>query len=109
MSTEVMYTDGSVSTFHEGGGATHDGYLAIERLRLITAKSALNIYLKSGGSMQLTANGAQLAIKNVIEPLTGKTYKRSMNGKRDALADCVALLASLEDNAIVLDSTHDIE
>lgn len=109
MSTEVMYTDGSVSTFHEGGGATHDGYLAIERLRLITAKSALNIYLKSGGSMQLTANGAQLAIKNVIEPLTGKTYKRSMNGKRDALADCVALLASLEDNAIVLDSTHDIQ
>lgn len=103
-STEVIYPDGSRSEFRKDGGATHDGYLAIERLRLLTAKSALSIYLRSGGSMQLTANGAQQAIKNVIEPLTGKTYKRSMNGKREALADCEALIYSLENLSVVVDN-----
>lgn len=101
MATEVIFSDGSVATFHDEGGSSHDGPLAIERLRLISARSALSIYLKTGGKMQLTRNGAQLAIQNVIEPLTGVTYKRSMNGKAAALADCEALIAAIEGQAVV--------
>lgn len=97
--SEVIYEDGSMSTFHGQGSSFHDGPLAIERLRLITARSALSIYLRTG--RQLTRNGAQLAIKNVIEPLTGKTYKRSRKGKEEALADCEALIASIEEGAVI--------
>lgn len=96
MSVEVIYPDGSMSTYHEDGGAFHDGRLAIERLRLLTAHSALRTYIESGGLFQLTRNGATLAIKNVIEPLTGKHYKRSMKGKEEAFMDCEMLLADLE-------------
>ena len=42
-----------------------------------------------------------MAVKNVIEPLTGKTYKRSRKGKEEALADCEALLAAIESGAVV--------
>jgi len=101
MDTEVIYQDGSLSTF-AGGGSFHDGPLAIERLRLITAKHALSTYLRTNGAMQLTANGAQLAIKNVIEPITGKTYKRSRNGKEEALADCEMWIDAIEREAVVL-------
>lgn len=99
--SEIIYTDGSMSTFHDGGGSSHDGPLAIERLRLIMAKSALRTYIESGGAWQMTRNGAQMAIKNVIEPLTGKTYKRSMNGKREALEDCESLIAQIEGEAVI--------
>ena len=78
--------------------------LAMERLRLIMAKSALSIYIKSDGKMQVTRNGAALAIENVIAPITGKRYKRSMNGKREALADCEALIAAIEQSAVVLEA-----
>lgn len=101
MSTEVIYPDGSMSTFHEGGGASHSGELAMDRLRLITAMSALQIYIKYNGRMELTRGGAQMAIKNVIEPITGKTYKRSMKGKQEALDDCIALIDMLERSAVV--------
>lgn len=101
MSTEVIYTDGSRSEFHEGGGSSHEGYGAIERIRLLSAISALKVYIKWNGDMQLTRNGAQNAIKHVIEPLTGKTYKRSMNGKKEALADAKSLLAYIEGTAVV--------
>lgn len=101
MNTEVIYPDGSMSTFHDDGGASHSGELAIDRLRLITAMSALQIYMRSGGTFQLTRNGAQMAIKNVIEPITGKTYKRSMKGKQEALDDCIALIDMLERSAVV--------
>lgn len=101
MGTEVLYADGSTSQFHEGGGASHDGDLAIMRLSLLTAKSALDIYIKSEGKWQLTRNGAQLAIQNVLEPLTGKVYKRSMNGKREALQDCIDIIWAIENNAVV--------
>ena len=100
MSKEIIYQDGSMSEFHDGGGSSHQGDLAIERLRLITAQSALTIYIKYEGKMQLTHNGAQNAIKNVIEPLTGKTYKRSMKGKQEALNDCIELLQYLENNTV---------
>lgn len=99
MTTEVLYEDGSTAVFGEGGGSSHDGYLAIERLRLITARSALDLYLRTG--MQLTRNGAHLAIVNVIEPLTGKRYARSRKGKEQALADCCALIEAIETNAVV--------
>lgn len=105
--SEVMYRDGSISQFHDGGGSSHDGPLAIERLRLIMALSALRTYIKSGGKWQVTRNGAQMAIVNVIEPLTGKTYKRSMKGKQEALADCEALLAQIDGDAIILDVTSE--
>lgn len=103
MTTEVIYTDGSVSTFNDGGGF-HAGEQSMNRIRLLTAASALKVYIKSGGRFQVTSNGVQLAIKNVIEPLTGKTYKRSMNGKREALADCLALIAEIEGSAVVYHS-----
>jgi hypothetical protein len=101
MKTEVIYTDGSVSEFHEDGGSSHSGYGAIERLRILTAISALKIYIKYDGNMQLTANGAHNAVKYVIEPLTGKKYKRSMKGKAEALADAEYLLAAIEGAAVV--------
>ena len=101
MSTEVIYSDGSTSTIHANGGSSHVGVTSIDRFRLITAKHALEMYLRSKGSFQLTANGAQKAIKNVIEPMTGKTYKRSMNGKREALADCIALITEIENAAVI--------
>lgn len=101
MSTEVIYTDGSRSGFHKDGGSSHEGYIAIERVRLLNAIACLRVYIECNGDMQLTRNGAQNAIKNVIEPWTGKTYKRSMNGKREALADAEALLASIEITAVV--------
>ena len=100
METEVIYPDGSMSTFADDA-AIHEGPLALERLRLITARSALKLYIRSGGALQLTANGAHLAVRNVIEPLTGKMYKRSMKGKEQALADCQALLDAIESNAVI--------
>ena len=84
MSTEVMFDDGSVAVFSDGGGGFHSGKMAMQRVRLITAQHALKVYIQSQGRFQLTRNGAQLAIKNVIEPLTGVTYKRSMNCKVQA-------------------------
>lgn len=101
MAQEVIYTDTSTSTFHNGGGSSHAGALAITRLRLISARSALQVYIKSDGKMQLTRNGAQLAIKNVIEPLTRKQYKRSMKGKQEALEDCEYLIWAIENDAVV--------
>lgn len=97
---EVIYKDGSMSEFDERG-SFHNGGLAIERMRLLTAKSALTIYIKHQGKMELTRNGVRNAIQNVIEPLTGKTYKRSMKGKQEALDDCAQLLAVLEYEAVV--------
>jgi hypothetical protein len=99
--TQVLYTDGSLSEFHEGGGSSHTGYGAIERLRLLNAIACLRVYIKWNGEMQMTRNGAQNSIKNVIEPLTGKSYKRSMNGKKEALADAESLLAYIEGTAVV--------
>lgn len=103
MITEVLYADGSRSEAN-AGGVVHEGGLAIERLRLLTAKSALSLYIKTSGRMEITRGGAQLSIENVIAPLTGKKYKRSMNGKQDALDDCVALLAMIEGTAVIMDS-----
>ena len=100
MKTEVIYQDGSTSEF-EGGGSFHSGQLAIMRLRLITAKSALGMYIKTEGRMEMTRGGAQMSVENVIAPLTGKKYKRSMNGKREALLDCEKLLWAIENNAVV--------
>lgn len=107
MATEVIYSDGSVSTFGAEGGGFHAGDMALMRIRLLAAKSALEVYIKFDGKMQLTRNGAQLAIKNVIEPLTGKTYKRSMKGKIEALDDCYALIAVIEQGAVVLETEDD--
>jgi hypothetical protein len=101
--TEVLYADGSRSEFHQGGGSFHEGELAMERMRLLSAISCLRVYIKWNGEMQMTRNGAQNAIKHVIEPLTGKTYKRSMNGKKEALADAEYLLAQIEGTAVVLE------
>ena len=101
MATEVIYADGSRSEFSETGGAVHDGILAIHRLRLLTAKSALGMYIKTEGRMEITRGGAQMSIENVIAPITGKKYKRSMKGKQEALDDCLSLLAEIEGTAVV--------
>lgn len=99
---EVIYKDGSMSEFDERG-QFHNGGLAIERIRLITAKSALEINIDSG--MELTRDGSWSAVMNVIAPLTGKDYKSgkrlTVKGKREALADCKELIAKLEHEAVV--------
>jgi len=100
MNTEVIYQDGSMSTFDDTGGF-HNGGLAIERIRLITARQALETYFKFDGKFELTRGGVKKAIKNVIEPLTGKTYKQSKKGKQEALDDCKELLFFLERNSVV--------
>lgn len=98
METEVIYADGSLSTFTVDGGSFHDGHLAIERLRLIAARRAIKMYVETG--MQLTRNGWQSAIQNVVEPLTGKTYKRSKQGRIAALHDIEHLLWLIEGQAV---------
>ena len=52
---EVIYKDGSMSEFDERG-SFHNGGLALDRLRLITAKGALKIYINTEGSMQLRSD-----------------------------------------------------
>ena len=104
MATEIIYEDGSISSFPTDGGGFHAGDTAMLRIRLITASSALEIYLRTKGRMELTKGGANAAIKNVIEPMTGKTYKRSMNGKAEALADALIALQRIEDAAVVYQS-----
>jgi hypothetical protein len=73
---------------------------------LLNAIACLRVYIKWNGEMQMTRNGAQNAIKRVIEPLTGKTYKRSMNGKKEALADAEYLVAAIENAAVVWDGNE---
>jgi hypothetical protein len=69
----------------------------IHGLRLMTAESALKLYLDTG--IEITPNGSWAAVMNVIAPVTGKNYlsgKRLMKkGKREAFADCKNLLAEL--------------
>lgn len=109
MKTEVIYPDGSTSTF-EGGGSFHDGYLAIERLRLITAKHALQMFLNTG--MELTYQGSKLAAINVVGPIMGKDYttpsgRLTKKGKREALEDCIYLLSLLEQSVVVWEEGDD--
>ena len=63
----------------------------MNNIRLFVAKQALEVYIKYDGEMQLTRNGAQNAVL-IVSEMTGKTYKRSMGGKHEALADCLVLL-----------------
>jgi hypothetical protein len=63
----------------------------IERIRVFCAKQALEIYIRSEGQMEATRNGTRNALA-IVSEYTGKTYKRSMAGKREALADVLALL-----------------
>lgn len=107
MGMDVIYADGSVSTFHDGGGSFHEGS-GITRLRLLSARSALATYIKWEGQMQLTRNGHRMAVINVIEPLSGKTFstpsgKVTMKSCRLALVECERLLAELEGNAVILE------
>lgn len=95
---EVIYTDNSTSTFTEGGGSTHVGGTAINRLRLKTCKMALECYLNRG--MELTRGGSQNAML-IIADETGKTYKRSRKGKEQALVDVIALIEEIENSAVV--------
>lgn len=103
---EVIYPDGSRSEMREGGGAVHDGGMAIDRIRLITARQALEVYIRHEGKMQLTRNGHRLAVLNVIEPLSGKTFSSptgrvSMKNAIAALAECDALLAAIHQASVV--------
>lgn len=65
----------------------------IERLRVFTAKQALAINIRTDGRMELTRGGTKAAL-GIIADITGKTYKRGMAGKREALADAEAILAA---------------
>lgn len=109
MGTDALFPDGSVATFNDGGGSFHDGGMAMDRLRLITARSALQTYIKWEGRMQLTRDGHRAAVLNVIEPLSGKQFstrtgKVTMKSCREALAECEAMLAAIEASAVVLET-----
>jgi hypothetical protein len=109
---EVIYADGSRSEFREGGGASHDGGLAIARLQLLTAKTALEVYLKYDGRMQLTRDGHRLAVINVIEPMSGQKFS-SRTGRvtkkscREALEACYAMLHAIETGAVVWEESDE--
>ena len=109
MNTEVVYPDGSMSTFHEGGGSSHDGGLAIERLRLISARMALSINLTYG--YELTRHGSYMAVMNVIAPLTGENYltprgRLTKKGKALALAHCQLLIDELEASVVIYEEAE---
>jgi hypothetical protein len=63
----------------------------IPRLTVFVAKQALEMYIRCEGKMELTRGGSRRAVE-IAAALTGKTYKRSMNGKREALEDLIWLL-----------------
>lgn len=106
-----MFPDGSTygnGLIAPGPGHRHeDGpSIAMQRVRLITARQALEVYLKWDGRMQLTRDGHRMAVINVIEPLSGKTFttptgKVTKAGCRAALAECYALLEQIDNDAIV--------
>jgi hypothetical protein len=105
MKTEVIFADGSTAVFHGDGGSFHSGELAMERLRLLTLKSAIEVELRHPG-MRLTRHfSAHQAIANVLTPITGVTYKRSKKGKEAALFDTLAVLAAIEHAAVVYEDT----
>jgi hypothetical protein len=104
MSTEVMYSDGSISQFYEDGYQTHDGNMALDRLRLITAIHALRTRIDLG--MEITAHGSKLAVINVIEPLSGQSFhtasgRLTAKGRRQALICAEGLLEALESGAVI--------
>lgn len=106
MTKTIRFDDGSTIEQHSsgtthGGGPREGGGLAMERLRLIMAASALTFNIEHGH--QVTRNGWQAAMGNVIEPLTGKTYKRSRKGKIEALHDCYQMINDIEENTTVTD------
>lgn len=106
MTTEVIYSDTSTSTFHGNGGSSHEGDLAIARLQLITAKHALEIYIKHDGKFQLTRDGHRLAVINVIEPMSGQRFttpsgKVTMKSCREALECCREMIWAIENGAVV--------
>lgn len=105
MPTEVLYEDGSRSEFHDGGGSTHDGRLAVARFALIAAKHALILNLNTG--MEPSAGYLKyVAIPN-ITAMTGVNYltgsgRLTASGKRRALADCEAVIDAINTNAVVM-------
>lgn len=104
--TEVIFADGSTAVFHGDGGSFHSGELAMERLRLITLRSAIEVELRHPG-MRLTRHfSAHQAIANVLTPITGITYKRSRKGKEAALFDTEAVLAAIEHTAVVYEEPN---
>lgn len=74
----------------------------VSPMQLFCLKQAIEIDLRTGGRMQLSRVGsAGTLIKNILEPITGKVYKRSRNGKVDALRDVEAILAAIETDQTV--------
>ena len=70
----------------------------VNPIQLFVAKQALEVYIKWEGRMELTrtgGNASQSALR-IISGVTGKTYKRSMNGKREALSDVLVILEAIE-------------
>jgi hypothetical protein len=64
---------------------------AINHVRLFVVKQAIEAEMNGG--MRLTrVMSAHQAIQSVLAPITGKTYKRSQAGKREALADIAELI-----------------
>jgi hypothetical protein len=99
VSTEIIYQDSSTTTV-SASGTMHEGPIAIERIRLLSLKSALKLSIKYP---QLKFGGISIhaAIRNVLTPITNVTYKKSNNGKLLALDHVLCILFLIEDGAVV--------
>jgi hypothetical protein len=98
---EAIYADGSYAQ-----PGLRAGGLAVQSLSLFSAIQALEVYLKWDGRMQLTRNGHRLAVINVIEPMTGKTFstptgKVTKAGCRKALDAARNLLAQIDADRVI--------
>jgi hypothetical protein len=111
--SEALFPDGSTY-----GNGLIAGPTAMNRVRLITARQTLRMWLRQAAEgkpashrMQMTRNGHRLAVINVIEPLSGKTFA-SASGRctdracREALAECERLLAEIDATAIVYEGSE---
>lgn len=63
-----------------------DTEVSVNPPQVFVARQALEVYVRTDGKMELTRGGARRALE-IASSITGKAYRRSMNGKRDALAD----------------------
>ena len=79
----------------------------IHRLRVFTARQALAMYVRTDGKMELTRGGTKAALGIIGEVMGGKTYKRGMAGKREALRDAEILIATWQDVDAALEALED--
>ena len=91
------FADGSFIEKHQAG-TTHSGSLAMIRVAFITAVHTLKFNVDTGH--EVTRNGSKMAVDRVAHT-TGKVYKRSKAGKREAMQDAQGIVAAIEMGLII--------